>query len=557
LVAFGTDGTSGSAALTSGAALVLQQTLHAQIGNHPPASLIKAILIGSAKDRDAEGPGYATGYGNLDVYKALQIAEKKQYLLATAEAGKEQIFEIHIPANTRLLKVTLNWTDTAATPQTARALTNDLDLKVEDAGNNVPWLPWVLSIFPHADSLKLPAIRNTDHRNTTEQVSISNPATGKYFLKVNAYFLATAKQRFSIAYDIQLADTLYATFPNRNDKVQAAAPIPIRWEQTFTPGTAMKIEYTFAGNTNWKTLNENVMASLGHLYWQVPDSNATATLRFTANNKVFLSDTFFITGNPLLMPGYVCPDTSLIVWKPLKGVAGYRIYTLGDTLMQLIGNTTDTVYKLPAQAIKNNWVTIAPVSVGNPILETRVNAFNIRLQGVDCYFRSFIAEWDNGIGILRISLGTTNEIASVQIQKNINGSFTTLQSFSPVNSTSYNYNDNNLLVGANIYKVVLLLTNGRNIESNVQTIIQPDTNGWWVFPNPVKRGSQLKIINRRSETEEFYLDIFDMQGRKVKSVLIPLIENTISISNLSAGMYILVFTDGKNRISTQKLLVQP
>lgn len=557
LVAFGTDGTSGAAALTSGAALVLQQTLQAQSGYHPPAFLIKAILIGSAKDTDAVGPSYISGYGNLDAFRAIQIATKKQYATATAETGKEQTFEINIPANTRLLKVTLNWTDTAATPQSAKALMNDLDLVVQQNGNNTIWLPWVLSAFPHSDSLQLPAIRNADHRNTIEQVSIINPAAGKYLVKVKPYYLATAQQRFAIAYDMQSADTFFTTSPTMNDKVPAAASIPIRWEQTFATGTTMKLEYAYTGNTIWQLINNNVQASSGYYYWQVPDTNATATLRFTINNKVFVSDTIFITSNPQLKPGYICPDTSLLIWKPLKGVSGYRIYTLGDTLMQPMGFTTDTVYKLPASTIRNNWVTIAPISSGNPVLESRVNAFNILLQGVECYFKSFLAEWDNGSAMLRISLGTTYEIASVQIQKLVNGTFSPLQSFSPVNTTDYNYTDNNLTIGANTYKVVLLLTNGRTIESNVQTIIQPNTNGWWVFPNPVKRGGQLKIINRRDETEAFYLDILDMNGRKVKSMLVPLIDNSISVANLSAGMYIMVFTDGKKQIEIQKLLIQP
>ena len=557
LVAFGTDGTSGAAALTSGAALVLQQILHAQNGTHPPASLIKAILINSAKDTDEEGPSYISGYGNLDVFNAIQMAAKKQYMLATAKTGNEDTFEINVPANTRLLKVTLNWTDTAATPQSSKALNNDLDLVVEHSGNNTQWLPWVLSVFPKADSLHLPAIRNADHRNPTEQVSIQNPAAGKYLVKVKPYYLATAKQRFAIAYDIRQADSLYATYPSAIDNVPATEIIPIRWEQTFAAGTRMKLEYAYTGNINWQLINNNVDASLGDLYWQVPDTNANATFKFTINNKIFLSDTFFITGNPQLKPGYVCPDTSLLIWKTLKGVAGYRIYTLGDTLMQSIAITTDTVYKLPASSIRNNWVMIAPISSGHPALESRVNAFDIRVQGVECYFKSFIAEWDNGIAILNLSLGTTYGIASLQIQKKMNGTFSNLQSFSTVNSTEFNYVDNNLSIGANTYKVVLILTNGKIIESNLQTIIQPNTNGWWVFPNPVKRGGQLKIINRRNETEAFYLDILDMNGRKVKSMLVPLIDNNISVANLSAGMYIMVFTDGKKRIGIQKLLIQP
>ena len=90
-----------------------------------------------------------------------------------------------------------------------------------------------------------------------------------------------------------------------------------------------------------------------------------------------------------------------------------------------------------------------------------------------------------------------------------------------------------------------------------QSIIETLPEGWWVYPNPVKRGGALMLINRWSETMDLFVDIYDVHGRKSATRLVPLIDNSIPVTNLAAGMYFLVFNDGKKMLGTQKLIVLP
>jgi hypothetical protein len=147
VVAFGVDGSSGAAALVSGAALLLQQLLHGQNGAHPPAALVKSLLITGAKRQNQSGPDYVYGYGHLDAQNALKIANNKHYLTGNIRNGDQQTFSLPVPPGTASLKVTLCWTDTAAMPGAAKALINDLDLSVTDPEGNI-FLPWTLSAFP-------------------------------------------------------------------------------------------------------------------------------------------------------------------------------------------------------------------------------------------------------------------------------------------------------------------------------------------------------------------------------------------------------------------------
>jgi hypothetical protein len=274
-------------------------------------------------------------------------------------------------------------------------------------------------------------------------------------------------------------------------------------------------------------------------------------------NRTFLSDTFFNAKPPDFYIGYVCEDTLLLEWMPINGIGNYRIYALGDTLLQPIGTTPGTAFKIAATTLKNDLVTVAALSHQNPAYEYRANSKIISFQGVECYFKNFFGQWDNGSAILSFSLGTTYNIASAFLQKLQGTGFATIHIINPVNSTEYNYTDRELTEGANTYRVVLNLTDGRTVVSNTETLIHSNPNGWWVFPNPVKRNGQLNITNRWSETETLFADIYDVNGRKTSIKAADLIDNSFSVSNLSPGMYLLVFHDGKNRLGTEKLIILP
>jgi hypothetical protein len=554
LVAFGIDGSSGAAALVSGTALLIQQILEQQLNAMPNASLVKAILIGSAKDNGTSGPDYANGYGQLNANNALQIAEKKQFFTGTASTGIESIFTINVPQNAAFLKVTLCWTDTAGVPLSALALVNDLDLEVTDETNN-RWQPWVLSTFPNADSLSNRAFRGNDHLNTVEQVYIDNPAPGKYTLKIKPFSLKTTTQKFSVVYDIKQKDTLTITYPLATTPAAANDKILIRWQQTFNDNVQANIDYSFIGSSTWTPIAQNIETKRQYVAWQTPDVNELAIIRISVEGKIFYSDTFFIAKPFNVKTGFICKDTALIYWSPSAGINEYAIYTLGDTLMEQLSHTIDTLYKIPIDKLQNNWITIASKATGQAGFEARQASFNIFSQGIDCYFKSFLAQLDNGSVTLNIALGSVYNLKLLHIQKQKNGIFETIQSFNINAALDFEFLDDKVVPGANTYKAVLVLNDGREIESDIQAVVQTTKEGWWVFPNPVSRSQRLFITNRRSENVDLLVDIFDIHGRKTSTQLVPLIDNSFSVANLSAGVYFLVFTEGNKRVGYQKIVV--
>ncbi|UOQ72307.1 S8 family serine peptidase [Hymenobacter cellulosilyticus] len=179
LVAFGAGGTSESAALVSGIGALVQQSYQLQNGGAlPSAALVKAVLLNSADDTGRPGPDFDSGFGQVDAVGAVQTVQAKRYFLGSTAAAGLRTFPVTVPAGQQELKVTLAWADPEASPTTPQALINDLDLVLVHVASGRRWQPWVLSSYPHADSLTLLPKRRADHLNNVEQVSIAVPEAG-------------------------------------------------------------------------------------------------------------------------------------------------------------------------------------------------------------------------------------------------------------------------------------------------------------------------------------------------------------------------------------------
>lgn len=556
LVAFGIDGSSGAAALVSGAALLLQQSLYPFFNANPPASLVKALLIEGANPIGEDGPNYISGFGHLDVHRSLWLSENRHFFTGNATQGQQNPFAIKVPSTAAFLKVTLCWTDTAAPPFSGKALINDLDLSIL-APDGTTHYPWVLSAFPHIDSLGKKARRGIDSLNPVEQVFVTNPISGIYTIRVNGKKLLSTEQRFSLAYDFQPKDSLYITYPVKSTPVPAGQNTIIRWQSFFAPNTPITLEYKLKQSNQWQLIGHTQGSSQGYFHWQAPFINSLATIRVSAAAKTFTSDTFFIAQPFTVSAGYLCGDTALVYWNKQPEISQYNVYTLGDTVMQKQITTTDTLVKINIRGKTDPWVAVAALYQGAPGFENRMQSFNLFNQGMGCYFKNFLAQYDNHLGLLSISLSTLYNIQSVTIQKQQDGQFRDLRVFNNPTSLELSETDNQLRVGANIYKATIRLLDGRIIESEWQSIIETLPEGWWVYPNPVKRGGALMLINRWSETMDLFVDIYDVHGRKSATRLVPLIDNSIPVTNLAAGMYFLVFNDGKKMLGTQKLIVLP
>lgn len=73
-----------------------------------------------------------------------------------------------------------------------------------------------------------------------------------------------------------------------------------------------------------------------------------------------------------------------------------------------------------------------------------------------------------------------------------------------------------------------------------------------VFPNPTTAGVNLSIVNYNSENISYQL--FDFNGRIVKSDKINQKETEISLDNLSNGIYLLTVSDNNKPLKTFKIV---
>ncbi len=221
LVAYGEDGSSGAAAIVSGIGLLLQNAYQLQNnGSVAPASLIKACLINGAKDVDAAGIDFRSGYGSADAYASLMSLQQKQYFTGAISSNETKRFSIDVPQGIKELKVTLCWTDPSALPSGMnKALINDLDLEIQHSSSSQIWLPWVLNAFPHKDSLQLPAVRKRDTLNTNEQISIKAPVAGTYEIVIIGSKIQTGNQDYSVAYSFDSSNVFQWEYPTKNDVV--------------------------------------------------------------------------------------------------------------------------------------------------------------------------------------------------------------------------------------------------------------------------------------------------------------------------------------------------
>ncbi|MBK8877065.1 MAG: S8 family serine peptidase [Haliscomenobacter sp.] len=107
LVAFGQDGSSGAAALTSGVALLIQQA-YQKLHNDslPPVALVRAMLMNSARDLGPEGPDYSSGYGSVQAAKALELLHKQPFIQDQIQPNEKEC-QIQIPPGAAHFRATL------------------------------------------------------------------------------------------------------------------------------------------------------------------------------------------------------------------------------------------------------------------------------------------------------------------------------------------------------------------------------------------------------------------------------------------------------------------
>lgn len=551
LVAFAQDGSSGAAAIVSGVAALLQQSFKTIKGSLPTASLVKAILINSADDIAPTGIDFSSGYGNVNALKAIEHITGNRYFEGAVANSETAQHKLTVPAGLKQLKITLSWTDPAATPNTAKALVNDLDVSLSFPSLKQTWLPWVLNSAANIDSLQQLPVRKRDSLNNTEQITIPNPIAGSYVINVKGFAVTSGQpQQYSIGYQFDSLNTVEWYYPSGGDNILKNSKNIIRWASTLAENTA-KLEYSTDNGATWTVIDNKIDPAKGYYNWNAPDILANAILRINNGNAVFLSNSFVISAPVNVQVGYNCPDSFLLSWNNMPGTNSYRLFYLGEKYMQPLTDLTGLFYNINKQANPSLYFAVAPLVNGR--VGARSYSLNYTATNVGCYVNTFTASLTGTTATLQLQLGTLYNIASITWQKHVNNNYKNLKTVKLIQTNEFSYKDDSLLNGLNEYRVKIELLNGQAIYSNSASVYYTGNSGYSIFPNPAVKNEPLFIVSNTPGTS--YLQVFNTAGAKVFSQTINNGFNVAITNKLTRGIYFFKISGGGKQDKAFKIIL--
>ena len=550
LVAFGIDGSSGAAALVSGVSLMLQQQYKQINGSLPANALIKAILINSADDRGNKEVDYSNGFGSLNALNAVSIIQVGRYLNGVVSNGGVQNFSISIPPGIKKVKITLVWNDPPAQANAAKALVNDLDMVLLQIATNEIWQPWVLNHFPHIDSLKLPAIRKRDSLNNVEQITLDNPVAGRYQVLVKGYSVSPGSQSFYIAYQFDSTDIFEWHFPTAADPVFSNAVNTLRWNASYTAATG-KLDYSVDHGSTWQEIDPAVNLANGYYHWNTPSNATAALLKMTIGSHQIIGVTFVISPVTQMRVGFNCPDSLLLYWNNLTKADGYRLYKLGNRYMEPVSLTKDSFAVLQKNSNTSLFYAVAPLISGRE--GAKSFTINYRLQGVDCYIKSFLAGLVNGTATLSLSLGSLYQVNKIVLEKIDGSAFRPLQQLLNNSNLSVSFTDNKLARGLNIYRIKIDLVGGGIVYSLSENVFYFGESGFIIYPNPALQHGEINLA--QANVDVSYMQVFNVAGVMVFEKDLDDRINKIPAGKLSKGVYFVRITNAGKLVETLRLVV--
>ncbi|MDP8224716.1 MAG: S8 family serine peptidase [Candidatus Lernaella stagnicola] len=186
-------GTSMAAPQVTGAVGLLRQAAD-DLGVEWTPALAKTLLIATARDVEAAGPDFQTGWGHIDVAAALSMLYFDGFAAGEITSEEDFVeFDVEIEAGSPVLEITIVWNDPAAAASAVRVLVNDLELRLIGP-DKAEYLPWLLN----PDDPAQLAVTGVDDRNNVERVTVVEPAAGTWTVRVSAADLTTT-QTFALA----------------------------------------------------------------------------------------------------------------------------------------------------------------------------------------------------------------------------------------------------------------------------------------------------------------------------------------------------------------------
>lgn len=379
------SGTSMASPNVSGSIGLLLQHQRDLNGNNNAlrSSTIKGLIVHTADEAgSSNGPDYIYGWGLMNTLKAVQLMTEnknsgfdfniREYTLSANDS-----ILMPIPSDGSVpLKVTICWTDPAATPPPISLdppdlmVSNDLDLRIEQQGDT--FYPWILE----PANPTVPATTGDNFRDNVEQVFIQSPQPGIYTLKIkHKGTLTGASQVVSLI--VSGGNSLIIQSPNGGENWQIGSTRKINWiASDFSDN--IKIELTRDGGGNWETIANN-LTNDGEENWIVtgpPTDTAiirissviNSTLIDQSNNVFGISEATLSLLTPSGGEAWLPDSITQITWSStnLPGKIRIELSRNGGSTFENIIDSTDN------DGIEN-WFVIPPFTMQARIRITSID----------------------------------------------------------------------------------------------------------------------------------------------------------------------------------------
>src|SRR5262249_52478782 len=151
---------------------------------------------------------------------------------------------------------------------------------------------------------------------------------------------------------------------------------------------------------------------------------------------------------------------------------------------------------------------------------------------------------------LDLELGTSYNVKSITWQKLTTNGYMSLQTIDNISGLTYSYVDNSLTHGLNVYRVQIVLLDGRVIDSETVTVYYA-AEPYIVYPNPVPQNHPVNLISNDPDIAQ--LQVYNPLGQKLFEKTLSDFSNTIPTDRLAKGIYLLRIVKDNQAQATLKL----
>lgn len=558
-VVYGRNGTSGSAAITSGLSLLLREACQEITGREEVSSaLMRATMIASAVPvSEVPGPSFIHGYGALDGEAAFEVISKEQFFEEELTTSQPSVSIPLSPAHTdRRLRICLSWLDPPAEPGTPNPLMNDLDLRVISPDGEV-LLPWVWDeVGTPAETFGRPFGKARDWRNVNEVIDVDLPLDGEYQIEVSS--LSAVNQKFSVAYSY-LEPTLPLAWigPNRDNPGWAGNVVDLDWQGRGLTEDPVPLQWKPVDADEWQTITDSAYLNRNYYGWQAPEGvyGLVQVRLLPPGQSPAVSEIFLLSPKIDAKLLQNCDQAFLLQWTGLAPDFAYELTSFESGSPQIVDLLTDTL--LNDVALPNNYYQIRPRHIsGYQGLESRL--YQRETEEEVCYLKiQYYGTQGNGRIYIATVLNTIYEPESVSLlRREEDGRFVTVETQNELSTNELapdRWYDNNTVFGENYYRFEIVMPDGLVMEG--PSIIIDRLEGELIpVPNPANGSIRFYSDNWPFIAGQEVV-IYDMLGREVVSLSNP--GGIYYISDWREGTYLAVHkdADGK-RIAATTFVVQ-